>query len=92
MIVALRLELLRPVCNELFLEDLVLVSHTACLFLRFIPLDSQCLDVLLEVHGSLLKDSHLLRSCRLVVVQLMHLIVVKLDVTSKVRASTFLDR
>ena len=91
MTITLRLQLLRSEPNQLFLDYVVLVSNSSCLFLCFISLLAHRLDIEFERLGALLKDSHLLARTGRVVVQLMHLIVVHLDVTRQVRAPALVN-
>ena len=89
--VSLCLQLLCAIAYELFLQDLVLMGDTPRLLLRLISLLTHVLHILLQRCGSLLQDSDLLTSCRLVIGQSMHLVVVHLDISGQVSTSTFID-
>ncbi len=89
MTITLSFELLGSEPDELFLEDFILMSDPSCLFLGLIALLAHRFYIHLERLSSILQDSDLLASCWLVIVQFVHLVVVHLNVTSQIDASTF---
>ena len=67
------------------------MGDAAGLLLSFVALLAHDFDVLFEGLGSLLEDSDLLACCGLVVVELMHLIVMELDISGEIGASALVD-
>lgn len=91
MAVTLRFELLRAESNQFFLEDLVLMGDASGFLLCLVALCTHRLHILLQVHGALLKDLHLLTSRVLVIVELMHFVIVHLDVTCQIGAPSLVN-